>query len=271
MTIRLRNRITLGFNIAAIVIFVLEILFTGYSLITSKLVFPEVHQKSLSYSFLFSYNPYYVLASIFIIMLYVCVTSHILLRSFSKTQTTDAVFFLLFLMACIFDSARFLIPIINVSETYSKTVIKLGNATLFARLLAPLGLFGATILNEDEMRQKTERNCLIIIIASWFFSNFIPLNTAVILPNFCISYGYFKTIRYLSFIICFLSIITMFLKCYKNEYKQTRTIGFALICIGYSTLFSASSMFNFLLGFVTLTAGSIMYLLELHKHYMWLD
>ena len=33
---------------------------------------------------------------------------------------------------------------------------------------------------------------MILIIISMFFAEIIPLNTAVILPNFCISYGYVK-------------------------------------------------------------------------------
>lgn len=271
MTIRLRNRITLGFFLVSFITFVLESIFTVYALFTSKLSFPEVYLKSDSDIFLFAFNPYIVLASVALIMLYVCVTSHVLFRSFSKTQATDMVFFLLFLAACVFDSARLFVPLLNISGIFTKLEIKIGNATLLARLLAPLGLFGASTLSEDDMRQKTERNCLIIILAAWFFSEFIPLNNAVILPNFSISYGYQKTIRILTFIISFLSIGTMFLNNYKNDYKQIRTLGFALICVGYTALFDGYSIFHFSIGAAAITAGTIMYLSELHKHYMWLD
>ncbi len=271
MTIRFRNRLTFIFFIIAFTTLLISVFLTWYQYLTNGINLPEVYNKVNSHNFLFKYNPFAVFIGISLEMIYVCITTMIIYHSFEKTQAPDIVFILIFLAACLFDSTRFIIPVFRLSGTYSKLLLQVGNIHLFARLLAPLALMGNTIMSTDDFKQHTDRNCLIIIIIALFFSEMIPLNTAIILPNYSVSYGYVKAIRLFSFVIIILSTISLFFSNKKNEYKQIMTLGFLMLSIGYSLLFYCYNIANLFAGALLLGFGTSIYLNEVHKHYLWID
>ena len=271
MTIRFRNRMTLIFFIVSVSCLMLGIFFTLFQYFSGGIVIPQVYTKSLSQNFLFQYHTLCVYAGIFILMIYTCVTTLIIYHSFEKTQAPDIVFFLLFLIACLCDTSRLLVPAFKLSGTFSLFLLRIGNFHLFARLLAPLALMGNTVLCTEEFRQNTDRNCIILIIVSMFFAEMIPLNTAVILPNFGISYGYVKAIRGFAFLTCFVSAISLFRTNQKNEYKQIMTLGYILLCMGYTVIFYCYNIFTLVTGTLLLGGGTYLYLNEVHKHYLWID
>ena len=271
MTIKFRNRVTYIFFFISIALLLLAAFFTCYRFFSNTLVLPEVYNKYLPSKLIFRFQPVFTIAGIFTIMLYVCITTLVIYHSFEKTQAPDIVFFLLFLLACLCDSSRILVPIFGLSGSFSNLHLKIGNVHLFARLLAPLALMGNTILSGESYKQNVDRNCLILILISIFFSEFIPLNTAVILPNYCISYGYVKGIRLFSAAIIVLSATSLFISNRKNDYKQIMTVGFIMLSIGYTILFYCCNIAGFASGTFFLGMGTVLYLSEMHKHYLWLD
>ncbi len=271
MTIRFRNRLTFVFFIIAFTTLLISVFLTWYQYLTNGIRLPEVYDKINSQNILFKYNPFVVFTGISLEMIYVCITTMIIYHSFEKTQAPDIVFILIFLAACLFDSTRFIIPVFQLSGTYSKLLLKVGNVHLFARLLAPLALMGNTILSTDDFKQHTDRNSLIIIVIALFFSEMIPLNTAIILPNFSVSYGYVKAIRLFSFILIILSTISLFFANKKNEYRQIMTLGFLMLSIGYSIMFYCYNIAGLVSGVLLLGFGTSLYLNEVHKHYLWID
>ena len=271
MTIRFRNRITLAFFIIAVSCLMLGTFFTLYQFFSKGIVLPEIYTMDLSDKLIFRYYPVCTFTGIFILLLYICITTLILFHSFEKTQAPDIVFFLLFLFACLCDTSRLLVPVFQLSGTFSRFLLKVGNINLFARLLAPLALMGNTLMSTDEFRQSTDRNCLILIITAMFFAEMLPLNTAVILPNFCISYGYQKAVRGFSLLLCLVSAIALFRTNSKNEYKQIMTLGFLLLSIGYSLMFYSFNIASLVAGTILLGGGTYIYLNEVHKHYLWID
>ena len=271
MTIKFRNRMTLVFFIISITCLLLAAFFTLFQFFSNGLVLPDVYTKGLSKSFLLRYNPLCVYAGIFILMIYICLTSMIIYHSFEKTQAPDIVFFLIFLLACLCDTSRIFVPAFKLSGTFSLFLLRVGNIHLFARLLAPLALMGNTVMCTDDFRQNTDRNSIILIIISMFFAEIIPLNTAVILPNFCISYGYVKAIRAFTLLICIVSTISLFYSNQKNEYNQIMTLGFIMLCLGYSLIFYCYNILTLSGGIVFLGGGTYLYLNEVHKHYLWID
>ena len=271
MTIRFRNRMTLIFFIIAVSCLILGTGFTLYQFFSHGIRLPDVYTKDLSNSLLLRYNPWCVFAGIFILLAYTCLTTLIIYHSFEKTQAPDIVFFLLFLVACLCDTSRLLVPAFQLSGTFSLFLLKVGNIHLFARLLAPLALMGNTVMSTDDFRQNTDRNCIILIVISLFFAEIIPLNTAVILPNFCISYGYEKAIRGFTLLTCLVSTISLFFTNRKNEYKQTMTLGFLLLCFGYTLIFYCFNILALAAGTILLGIGTYLYLNNVHKHYLWID
>ena len=271
MTIRFRNRMTLIFFIIAISCLMLGTFFTLYQFFSGGIVLPEVYSRNLSQKFLLKYHPLCVYAGIFILLIYICISTMIIYHSFEKTQAPDIVFFLIFLFACLCDTSRLLVPAFHLSGSFSLFLLKVGNLHLFARLLAPLALMGTTVLSTEDLKQNTDRNSIIIVIISMFFAEIIPLNTSVILPNFCISYGYEKAIRGFCFLTCTMSAISLFRTNNKNDYRQTMTIGFILLCLGYSLIFYNFNILTLFTGTLLLATGSYLYLNEVHKHYLWID
>lgn len=271
MTIRSRNRFTFAFFIISLIIFLLAIMLTSYQILNNIFTAPEVYKRGILENTLLTYNTKCVLLSIFLLMAYVCITTLAILRSFEKTQAPGILFFLLFLLACLFNSFRLLFGLFHISGTYSKLLLKLGNLNIFSLLLAPLSLFGTTTLSTDELRQNTDRNCIILLLVSFFFADFIPLNTGIIMPNFCISYSYVLALRATSCIICIINCIGLYLTNKKNDYSQKMTFGFLMICIGYSIMFYCYNILGLISGPLLLGIGTTIYLNEVHHHYLWLD
>ncbi len=270
MTIRSRNRVNFIFLIISALILLLNVTLFCYHLFTKNLTIYNP-QNLVSEFFLFKYNFWIVIGSIFIINLYVVTASFFILRTFEKTQATEVLFFLVFLTAMLFDTARLYVPIYGLDGTYSDSLIHMGNLTLSARLLAPIALFALTAFCGEEFRQQTEQNCLICILLAVFFAIFLPLNTAVIHPNLCISYGFTRAIHLFSVIICIFSVITLFMRNKKNDFSQMNTVGFLMIIIGYNLLFTTYNLASFLLGTAILGIGTAIYLIKLHQHYLWVD
>lgn len=272
MTIRTRNRLTLSLFFISLFIFLFSLILTAYQLLNGTFTLPDVYiEKTIKNSFLLSYNPKCTLIAILVLQAYTCLTAFIIYRSFAKTQATDVYFFLFFLLSCILNSTRILFPLFKITTNYSRLILMLGNTNMFARLLAPLSLLGAAVLSIEEFRQNADRNCIIILITTLFFTQLIPLNNAVVLPNFCISYGYVHLVRSFSCIICILDTITLFLSNKKNEYNQITTIGFFLLSVAYSIMFYCYNLLGLIFGPILMAIGTTMYLNELHNHYLWND
>ena len=271
MTIKSRNRFNLIFICIAIVIAVLQSGLFIYQLITNNFTVPTVYNPNDSHNIVFKYNYICVLIGIFIMNIYVIVSSIVVLTFFEKTQSTQIVFYLIFLLACLCDTSRILLPLFHVSNTYSRLLMDVAYLPLFARLLAPLSLLGITVLSDEEARHNVNRNTVFIIIASLFFAKIIPFNTAVILPNFCVSYGYTNTIRFASFFICLAGISTLAISNYKNNSPQFTTIGYAVLAIGYSSLFYCYNIFHLVVGVIAISSGTALYLFYLHKQFLWSD
>ena len=257
MTIRFRNRMTLVFFIISVSCLLLGSFFSLFQFLSGTLTLPEVYTKGLSDKFLLRYSPICTFIGIFVLLLYICITTIIIYHSFEKTQAPDIVFFLIFLIACLCDTSRVFVPLFRVSGSFSLFLLKIGNIHLFARLLAPLALMGNTVMSTEAFRQNTDRNSIILIIISMFFAEIIPLNTAVILPNFCISYGYVKAIKGFSLLVCLVSTISLISTNRKNEYKQIMTVGFILLCIGYSLIFDSYNILSLSAGALFLGSGAL--------------
>jgi len=271
MTIRFRNRLTLILFSISLLVMIGDIGIFAFEFFDNSFRIPSVFLKGVPESKILTYNPICVIAAIFIMLLYVSVVTFFIFRTFEKTQATDITFFLLFLTACLLDTSRLMVPLFRISGTFSNFLISIGNVHILARLLAPLALFGNTVLSTEEYRQNTDRNSIIIIVAALFFAYFIPSNTSVILPNFSISYGYVHLIRFFSLLISLINIITLFLTNKKNEYSQLMTVGFALLTVGYSIMFFCYNIIGVIAGPVFLGLGTGIYLKETHNKYLWID
>ena len=268
MTIRTRNRLNIILFIISTIILLSEIFLLLWQLLTKNLNIQLLYTSKSTF-FLTKYNPYVVIGALYFQITYVSVSSIILFRSFEKTQASDIVYFYLFLVACLVDSFRLLIPLLNISETYSNLLIFCGNASLFARLMIPLSLLCTTILGTVEQRQEIEKNIFIITLLSIFFAQIIPLNTAVTCPNYSVDYSFKNTLNIASIIIIVASIVYLFVENKNHLYSQKTTMGFLLLALGIYCLFDATNLLKLIIAASFLSVGTFMYLKELHNQYLW--
>lgn len=270
MTIKNRNRINFVFSLTAVSTLAIGLFILLFQLITRSIVIPEVHPNYHSNSnFLVKYFPFFTIFGILFLFLYVSVTSFSIWRTFSKTQSSEIVFYLLFLFACYTNCFRLAIPLLHLSVSYSKLLLVIGNLTLFSKFLAPLSLLGIAILSEQDQRMNLERNVIIILVCALFFATFIPINTVKLNPSYTIDFGFKKIFYNIVELISIVSVISVFMKA-KTEYlSQNTTIGFLLLNVGYQIVFNCYSLFTFLLSAVFMTSGTILFLYSLHKQYLW--
>ena len=271
MTIKIRNRITRIFFITSLIYFAIATILTIYKLLTNTLLFPAFHAPKVPQHFLFTNNAYAVIISIFVTVIYICFTTFIIIQNFQKTQATDMLFFLFFLMSILCDTFRIFVPLFHCAETYSNFLIAIANITLFGKILAPLSICAAVILSNEDFRKVADQNILIILITALFFANLIPINTAIILPNFSVSFGYINLLRTFSIIIFIISIVSLAINNHKNEYSQKSAIGLLLICTGYLIFTNGYSIFTAILSPAFLLTGTHFYMATIHRQYLWIN
>lgn len=267
MTIKVRNR----FNIALFVISVsllavnaihFIIAIKKYPVLPANFFLPD---NNFSLRAFITYNPISVYISLFVFNIYVCVASFIMLHRFEKTQCMQISYFYTFLIACLAETVRLYIPLFNLEESFSLGLVILGRSTTFARLLAPLSILFSVIMCEAEQRQTLERDILLIVVVALFFSQIIPMNTAVIDRNFRVHIGYNTIVVSIEVFVDVVSFITLIIKNYINELSQKTAVGMFFIIAGFVLLINS---FNFVLLAVatfSIFFGSILYLNTLHQ------
>ena len=269
MTIKVRTKFTFAIFVISLITFLVYLSFLIYEISTSTLKFPEVYFTSKPRNnLIFGYNNIVMLSFIFVELLYVIVTTFLIYRGFSKTQSSIVLGFLIFILAIYMDTFRIFIPFFHVSNSFSKIQLLIGNITLFARILALLSLLMTAILHFDEQTINVNRYCIALIFLSILLATVIPLNTTKILPTFLVAHSYSKTINIISTTLCFLSFVSVLVSNYKNESKQLTSIGFFMVCIGFLLLFYSYSLFFLTITFIFTGFGSAIFLHELHKEYM---
>ncbi len=272
MTIKTRNRITLSFFIFSSLICLAELALLLYQFLSGKLLIPQTTQpQNASTLFIFKNMAIFAILGILLENLYTCLTTLFTMRAFEKTQTTEIVYFTIFLFACLCDSSRIIITLFHISGTYSNSLMIVGNLTLCSRILVPLSLMCTVIMNSEDQRQKVERNSVIILIVGIFLSRLIPLNNSTIEPNFMVSYSYATTIKISTYVIHIANIFTLFMRNRNQKSTQRTTIGYIMLVIGNTLMFNCINLFSLVIGFSLLCIGTFVFLRAIHKYYLWND
>lgn len=269
MTLKIRNRINLIFSALAATFLLLNIILLIYEMMNGNFNIPTPSYIRHGTTFLTSYHPRAVLLCLIFEMLYGCITFFILYNAFEKTQSSEVIFFTVFVVSILLDSTRFWIVLFDLANSFTTRAIWCQNLVLFSRILAPLSLFILTTMSEPEKRQYIEQCILIVVIVALIFGIFDPINTGELLPNFCFVYGYAKSIKIASIIICIACTIWLFFENRRKLLSNKITIGFVMICTGFFFLIDSSMPISLGLGLLFLYFGTAVYLRQLHNQYLW--
>ena len=270
MTIKTRNY----FFLALVIVFSMCLLaasaMLGYSIHLGTLTRPDVFPvERIAGFYMKGYSFIATIAAIFIFALYALFAVVYLHIEFEKTQSTEVIFFALFLIGCFAETVRLCVPLFNLWHELSAFLLFTGRTVLFARTLAPTALLFDAIFSGTEARQHVERNLVILIMVSVMISMLMPLNTAIVLPNFCIKLGSGKAFITIRALILAAAILSLFVNARSLGTKDASPFGFAAAAFGYEISCYATSYAAAAAGGILLFAGTAVYLKTLHRKYLW--
>lgn len=271
MTLKTRNRTILVFLGLSIATLIFQGLLVLYSYLHETLTLESLYDYSKTGFFLTTYQNIYVLIGILLEFLMVIIDSYVVYRSFVKTQAPEVPFFVLMLFSILFDTFRLWIQCFNLSDTFSPVYFFCGNASLFSSILTPLALLLMTIISFTEQKQNYDKLTAGIFLISLFLATVIPLNTTKTLPNFSVDYSFRNLIITYSVISYITALTAHFFNNKIKGYNQLTTVGLAMLIVGIHMLKFSMNLLVLIFAFSLLTAGSILFLKELHNQYLWTD
>lgn len=269
MTIKTRNRLDFALFIISAALFVFNVVFLIIRISNGTLNLEPFSQYITDKPFLTRYNPYITIGSLLYENLFVVVVSYLLVHIFEKTQASDVVFFCLFLMACLLDSVRLWIPLFSVNHNYSTFLFFIGTVSIMGKILIPLSLLFVVIYGQIGPKPDIEKYLFLVIMVSGFFAYIVPLNSAVINPNFSVDYSYKSLLSTITAVTIIGSLTAEVFINIKQLHTQKTTIGLAVLSGGILLLSGSSNIVICLISTSALVTGTVIFLYELHNQYLF--
>lgn len=241
-----------------------------YNMYSGSLIEPDTFPAAhISGFYATRYSFAAVILSLFLFLLYATLGSIYLYIQFEKTQSLEVIFFAVFLIGCTIEAVRLYVPFFNLWHSLSTLLIFTGRAVLFGRTVAPAALLFNAVFSGTEQRQNIERNLIVLLVISITMATLIPLNTAIVLPNFCIHWGASKTILTMRMLIMAAAVLSVFINMRTMGTKEKAPYGFLSLTVGYAICCIANSFAAVIIGNILLYAGTAIYLGSLHRKYLW--
>ncbi|QTQ15732.1 hypothetical protein [Treponema parvum] len=235
-----------------------------------NILLPPERQGS-SGLFLLKYEFYAVIASVFVFMLYTVITQIFVYSNFAKTKTIEILFFSAFLIGCLTESARLIIPLNGSWAFTSPLVLFAGRVIVLGRMLCPLSFLFIALMSDPEQRLNEERNMTMIFFTSMVCCAIIPINSVQVTHLCTIKWGYrtFLFIFRLSvFLLSGVSILAAGIQQGSERIRQTAA-GYATLVTGYFILCNTDNYLKLFAGTLLMASGTYLYLSNLHRKYLW--
>ncbi len=272
MLLKSRNRIlTACFFLSLFLLVLTVILFLNSHTLNQILQTSVNYQKGLFSTFFFRSSYIAVIFSIAVITLYVPISFIFLYLNFEKTQSSEVIFFITFLLGCLTECMR-IINIIYLFQSASSTMLIFINKLIFfGRLLCPLSMLCSTVMSNSEQRQDLERNFIIMIAVAAFFAFLIPINIVNLSYKNMIPWGFSKLFNILYLLFSIAAVISFYIEAKKQESQERlrMLLGFILLITGYYFLILFNNLFSLFFGSILLISGTYIYLKNIHLLYLW--
>ncbi len=272
MTLQVRNKVIQIFMITSAAIILTAFLTFFIALFTRQIIIPPANRIPvfLDKLFIFKYSFTANMIGIVLICSYSILTAFHVLKFFEATQTSEVIYFIGFMAACLCEITRFFMPLFGLWSSLSSLLFFLGRILFAARIIAPLSFVFAAIASSTEMRQDVERNMTFLIGIGVVFSVIVPLNASRISTTGVIAWGFpalFFALRLLFTIISCTSFLISGYKQGSKDYQKLALDSF-LVITGYGILTSADNFLFLAAGTPLLIYGTARFLKDLHKAYL---
>ena len=245
-----------------------------YAAITNTISPPEQPVRLFApahFAWLFTYRFSAAITGIFFFITYATVVTFIMYQGFEKTQCTEVIYFCVFLIGCLLECCRLMVPLFGLWKTSSTMLILASRTMLMGRFLAPLGMVAAAVFNETSQRQNVERNCILLLIVALGSALLYPLDTTHFTTTCSVLWGMRTLLKTMRIALYLVTIASMALGAYTKSSHESRNsvIGCAIFMGGYFVLCMADCYMVLSLGASLLVGGTAYYLRTIHSLYMW--
>ena len=265
MIIKVRNRILLCLTMLSITILVASALFAGIKIYYGINDFPYDFSVKVSKFFFLTPTVYSTISSVFILLIYVITSLFYISVQFEKTQSSEIIYFSLFLFSLLFEFVRIFIPCLNLYDSYSRITSIISRLVLFSHVLSPLSLLYISIQNLPEHRQNVERNLTILLIISAMISVTVPLDSEKMTLTCRLKFGFESEFLIFWGLFTLITFISLLQNNFSENSKSKMPLGFLLLAFGYKILCTTPVLISILAGTVLLITGTVIFLKEDRK------
>ncbi len=268
MTLSFRNRTLKSIFITAILAFIVLSFYITMGFYTNRF---SANTELLRIIPIFSTQYMAVLSSIVILVVYVIIVSTIIFFLFQKIQSSEVIYFSIFLVSCLFEALRFVILYISLTGLYSDVLLVSARAIFFAQTCAPLSFLIAAIFLGRKQEDNIERFCSLVFAASIICSFFMPFNTGTVTSNGMLTYGFMTQINIMRILLAILAFCCFLINCTANETAELKgaAYGYLVLYLGYLLLTVSDNFLLFSVGFTLLGTGTFLFIKSLHRYYLW--
>lgn len=278
MTLRIRNRILLLFLFASVMFTMAVASLFIFAFATGKIVPPLEILRFFSFRnsprFILRYDFWATVFSAFFFLLYTVITLFLIFFRFEKTQSPEIFYFCGFLISCLLEGSRILIPFFGLWQTYSSTLLFIGRLILFGKFLAPMSILFTTLFSNTDQQQDAEKHFVVTIIAGAIISLLLPLNTSSISSVNTVRWGFPKMFFVLRATIFAVAILSATLKIFaktnlsSSKILTRQALSISLLSLGYALLTCADNYLLLAMGIALLFTPTIFFLRDTHRLYI---
>lgn len=273
MTLKTRNSLTKYFFFFSLLVIAIVSAIFITAVVTKSVIPPEsLRIFQLPDDFVLTqYNFTATMLSAALLTLYVPFSLLLLLQYFENTQSTEVIFFCGVLIGCLCESARVVIPLFGIWQSYSPVLFFTGRIIFSGRLMVPLYFFAAATLSESEQRHNVERNFTIMLALAAVISTAMPMNTAQTTTTCTPVEGFSSIATVIRMLIFIIAGGAFFINAKKHDSPELRSLSifYTITTAGYLILTVTDNFLLLGIGAVLLGFGTPNYLLNLHRLYMW--
>lgn len=265
MTLYSRNKLFIGIFICFVINILLVLGPFLFKLFThAEFTLPYTFDFSSLGTILFKSNSICALLCIVFIGIFALVTCFTVIVGFEKTQSIEVLLFMGFLFGCMLEIYRLLIPIFSLWNSFSDWLLVVGKLSFSSKIIAVGSFLFAALVPQETKNQLSGRSLVLLMVVSFVFAEFIPVNSHDILPSIMPSLAFSKMFSAILVVICLITAFSLFFSDGKNF-----VLGYVILIFGYLILVFGSSVFTLILGASLLIVGSVKYLKSIHEFYMW--
>lgn len=269
MTLKNKNRIFLFLFIFSAIIFLFNITVLCIAAAAKSIVPPINPMRPfvlIPKGGLCPYNFNSSLAAIITFSLSAPALSIAIFKGFEKTPSLEILFFSGFIISCVTESARILLPLFGFWKTNSLFLIYIGRIVAAGRFLAPMSLFFATVFSSAEELQNAERNIFILLASTCAFGFFYPMDTTITTSTCTVLWGFRKFFAVIRVFIVVVTIFSVLAEAYTKGIKgiYIKAFGIVVLAAGYGLLCNTDCWLEFFIAIILYVSGCFLYLKTVH-------